>query len=179
VNLDGVYNVLGVLCKRCGPGRLPNAERRDIGAGYALASTATGATLFFALIAWATVLVGVRVDGEFFGSMALIGLPLVVPTSFVSAVLVWRTVPPNTPHFGAVAGLLATVGTYLLSLLVLLVFYATTVVVYGQYDQFGEAVRFLILIGFVALISTCWLTFPVGVASGVIHERITGDGDGD
>ena len=172
----GFLDALGTACKRCGPGRLPKAGRRDVGAGYALAAAAAGTSLLFALVAWSAYALGspIGFDWEFLGTMALIALPLVVPASFVSAVVVWRTLPSEVPYFGAVAGFLATLGTYLLSLLVLLALYAVVVVAYGQYEQIFEAVAMVALVGFVALATTFWLTFPVGIASGIVHERVVG-----
>ncbi|MDS0293810.1 hypothetical protein [Halogeometricum luteum] len=171
----GFLTALGTTCKRYGPGRLPRADRRDVGAGYALASAATGATLLFAAVSWGMHGIGSPVgsDWEFLGTMSLLALPLVVPTSFAAAVLVWRALPADVPHFGAVAGLLSTVGTYLLALGALFAFYAAVVVLEGRFDQILEAVGFVALIGFVAVATTCWLTIPVGIVSGVVHERVT------
>lgn len=103
-------------------------------------------------------------------------LPLVVATSFVSAVFVWRTLPSDIPHFGASAGVLATLGTYLLAVLVLFVLNVAVVATYGQYAQIPEAASFMALVGFVALTSTFWLTLPVGAVSGFVHERVTPEG---
>lgn len=174
MNYAGLFDALGTTCKRYGPGRLPKAERRDIGAGYALASAAAGSALFFALVTWSYAL-GSSMEGdwEFFGTAALVALPLVVPTSFVSAVIVWRRLPSDVPYFGAVAGLLATVGTYLLATLVLFALNVAAVVIYGQYAQALEAVTFMGLVGFMAFASTFWLTLPIGSVSGIVHEHLT------
>lgn len=178
MNSVGFLTTLGTACKQYGPGRLPKADHRDIGAGYALAFAATGTTLLFALVAWSLYVLDSPLgsDWEFFGAMALIALPLVVPMSFLSAVIVWRTLPSKIPHFGAIAGVFATLGTYLLALIVLFTLYVIALVAYGQFDQILEAAGFVLLIGFVALASTFWLTLPVGALSGTIHERVTLDG---
>ena len=175
MNFAGLLTTLGTACKQYGPGRLPKAGRRDIGAGYALASAAMGATLLFALIAWSLYALGSPIgsDWEFLGTMGLIALPFVVPASFISAVIVWRTLPSDVPHFGASAGILATLGTYLLALLVLFMLSVVEVGFSGQYAQLPEAAAFIGVIGFVALSTTFWLTLPVGVVSGIIHERVT------
>lgn len=175
MNSAGFLTALETTCKQYGPGRLPKAERRDIGAGYALASAATGATLLFVLITWSLYALGspIGTDWEFLGTMGLIALPFVVPASFISTVIVWRTLPSDVPYFGASAGVLATLGTYLLVLLGLFTLSVIEVVVSGQYAQLPEAVAFIVFIGFVALASTFWLTLPVGVVSGIIHERVT------
>jgi hypothetical protein len=104
--------------------------------------------------------------------MALIALPLVVPTSFLSAVFVWRILPSDIPYFGACAGILTAAGTYLLALLVLFVLNVAVVVLNGQYAQIPEVVAFIGPVGFVALVSTFWLTLPVGAISGLIHEYV-------
>ena len=171
----GFLDALGTTCKRYCPGQLPKAERRHVGAGYALATAASGATLLFALVAWGSYTFGSPIgsDRRFLGTMALLALPLVVPTSFVSAVLVWRTLPADVPYFGAIAGLLATLGTYLLSLLVLFALYALVVVAYGQYAQIYEAAAMVVLVGYVALATTFWLTLPIGTVGGIVHERVT------
>lgn len=165
---------LGTACKRYGPGRLPMAERHDIGAGYAMASTALTVSALYAFIAGVMIALGspIRFDWEFFGIMGLLALPLVIPTAFVSAVLVWRTLPANVPYYGAVGGFLATLGTYILATLVLFTLNAAAVVLYGQFGQLLEAAVFIGFIGLFALATTFWLTFPIGCVSGTIYERV-------
>jgi hypothetical protein len=175
MNSTGLLTTVGTMCKQYGPGRLPKAGRRDIGAGYALASAATGATLLFALMSWSLYALGEPIgsDWDFLGTWALIALPFVVPTAFISAVIVWRTLPSDTPYFGASAGVLAALGTYIIALLALFVFSIVALVSNSQYTEIPEALGFMTVIGFVALGSTFWLTFPVGAISGIIHERVT------
>jgi hypothetical protein len=67
---------------------------------------------------------------------------------------------------------LAALGTYILALLALFVFSMIVLVINGQYAEIPEALGFMTVVGFVALASTFWLTFPVGVISGTIHERV-------
>jgi len=38
------------VCKQYGPGRLPHARRRDVGAGYAMATVAALTTTAFILV---------------------------------------------------------------------------------------------------------------------------------
>ncbi|CQR48759.1 hypothetical protein [Haloferax massiliensis] len=163
-------------CKRYGPDRLPKADRRDIGAGYAMATTAAGATLVFVLLAWGLFALGAP-SGSDWALMALFGmggLPLVVPAAFVSAVTVWRTLPADVPHFGAVAGMLTTLGTYFLGLCVVFAFLVVPVGVSGQVEvaQLLEAAGFAAAIGFVAVASTIWVAVPIGVGGGLIHEAV-------
>ncbi|QOS12677.1 hypothetical protein [Haloferax gibbonsii] len=168
---------VATTCKRYGPGRLPKASRRDIGAGYAMATAAAGATLAFVFVAWGLSVLGAP-SGSDWALLALFGvgaLPLVVPTAFVSAVAVWRTLPADVPYFGAVAGLLSTLGAYFLGLCVVFAFLVAPVVVAGQVEvaQLLEAAGFAVAIGFVAVASTIWVTVPVGVGSGCVHEAVT------
>ena len=53
---------LGSVCKRYGPGRLPRADRRDIGAGYAAASGALALAVAYAIANFALSTLGVQSD---------------------------------------------------------------------------------------------------------------------
>lgn len=99
-------------------------------------------------------------------------LPLVVPVSFVSAVLVWRTLPSDVPYFGSIAGSLSTVAASLPAGTVLVTLDVAAVIRYGQYARTPEAAAFTALGGVVAPVPTCWLTPPVGNL-GAVHERAT------
>lgn len=167
------YNRLGTVCKRYGPGRLPNADHHDIGAGYALASTALAIAIVWACVGIMSV-EGGPIDFEW-GSLGILGLfaaPLVVPTAFVSAVFVWRILPENTPYFGAVGGVLAVAGTYVLSTLVLFALNAFVAAVDGRLGQISESALFIGFVGVFALLLTFWVTFPLGCVAGIVYERI-------
>lgn len=165
---------LGTVCKRYGPGRLPGAERADIGAGYAGASAA-----FLAVLAWMVLTAIVEAVGPTSGlfgvnALTLSALALVVPVAFVAGVLVWRHLPTWTPHFGAVAGLLGTIGTYVGATLVLVVVFPFLTGGLSA-PALGLGVRVALAYGIVGFVLTFPVTLPVGAASGAIYERVGTD----
>src|SRR6056297_3130408 len=105
------------LCHRYGPGRLPGAERRAVGAGYAFATAALLASVAFVALYGVQLLVLVGPDGLQVspGGLLYFGLraPLfVVPAAFAAGALAWRLVPRDLPYYGPVSGVVATVLTY-------------------------------------------------------------------
>ncbi|MFP8954329.1 hypothetical protein ACLI4Z_15380 [Natrialbaceae archaeon A-arb3/5] len=166
---------LAVACKQYGPGRLPRADRRNVGAGYAAAAAALVVSVAFALGMFGLTLLGLSSNtiNPFWGASALVSLPLVVPAAFVAGVLVWRLLPDGVPYFGAVAGVLATVATYLgalavVSLAVLAARLAWWTGTGGVLTDVGGAVAFVAIF---AGLFTAWLTIPVGCLGGAIYER--------
>lgn len=170
---------IAAACKRYGPGRLPGADRTDIGAGYAGATAALGLAVAYALgMATLHALGGpVWFGHAFWAISALLAVPIVVATAFVAGTVVWRVLPdPDTVlAFGAVAGLLATIATYALSLAAVFVLF----VVGQSLGVFGTGTEPLLLeagvltatVGVVAIGLTGWLALPLGCLSGVIYER--------
>ncbi|RQG89991.1 hypothetical protein EA462_08265 [Natrarchaeobius halalkaliphilus] len=163
---------LAIACKRYGPGRMPGAGRRDIGAGYAGSAAALAIAIGFALSMAVLPTLGLSSDfaHPFWGLAALVSLPIVVPVAFVASVFVWRALPSDVPYFGVVAGFLATVVTYLASLAIvflirLLWFWWT-----GAESVLVDVGGFVALIGLFATVLTVWLTIPVGCVSGAIYE---------
>jgi len=166
------------VCKQYGPGRLPLADRKDIGAGYAMATAAVVATL----IAVLTGSVLDRIFGPtsfwavlFYGTFAF---PLVVPMAFLSGVGAWRYLPASLPRFGIVAGVVATGLTYLVGTLVA----SGAISLYALWaspsptgsplaDLLGGVYFYSFYIGAVAIVSTVWLTLPLGALGGSIYER--------
>lgn len=178
--LATTLNNLGVVCKRYGPGRLPRAERRDIGAGYAGASAAFAIAVVYALATAATYRLGVASDfvHPFWSASALVAVPFVVPAAFVVGTAVWRYLPDRIPCFGAVAGLLATALTYALSLAFVFVAVLAVVLVTESGTGIETTAELLtvtgattVTVGVFALVLTAWLTVPVGCLSGAIYER--------
>ncbi|RQG97683.1 hypothetical protein [Natrarchaeobius chitinivorans] len=170
---------LATACKQYGPGRLPRANRRDVGAGYAGAAAALAIALTFALGMVVLYQLGVSHDliHPFWGMSALVSLPFVVPTAFLVGTAVWRYLPARIPYFGAVAGVVTTVLTYVISLV--LVFFALLAIVATSSGTGIEttaellevAAGLTLLIGIFATVMTTWLTIPIGCLSGVIYER--------
>jgi hypothetical protein len=168
------------LCRRFGPGRLPGAENRAIGRGYAVATAALSAAVLFVLLACGSVLLTTVSEfqfssgnlGSFFALYGLAAIPFVVPAAFLAGAIVWRTLPEGTRYFGPVAGVLATALTYVIGLAILAVVIVgyLAVATGAAFDIVGAA-GLTGLIGAVAFVSTCWLTLPLGAVSGYIHER--------
>jgi len=157
-------------CTRYGPGRLPEADRPDIGAGYAAASAALVASFLFAAAAIAGETVGLLSsnDGVVWFAFAGLAVPIVVPTAFVVGVVVWRLLPSEIPFFGPVAGLLGTLGTYVGSLLaVTLILTASAALGLSGAEPVSAAA---FSVGVVALVFTItwWVTFSVGAVSGAV-----------
>ncbi|THE63458.1 hypothetical protein D8Y22_16610 [Salinadaptatus halalkaliphilus] len=164
---------LATTCKRYGPGRLPKADRRAIGAGYAGASAAVAIALAFAVGMAVFHLLGspAGVGHVFWAMSALVAVPIVVPAAFCASAAVWRWLPERVPYTGAVAGLLATVLTYLLSLAIVFAILLGFAIADGRTDLLVEAAGFTVIIGFFAAILTAWLTLPLGCVCGAVYER--------
>ncbi|OIB58562.1 hypothetical protein [Natrialba sp. SSL1] len=168
---------LATGCKRYGPGRLPNADRRDIGAGYAGASAALAISILFALSMLALAQLGspFGVGHPFWALSAIAALPIVVPAAFLVGVLVWRTLstmsPTTIPYFGAVAGLVATILTYLVSIVIVFILAVGLHATGGSDAVLWDAATLTALIAIVAATFTAWFTLPLGCLSGAIYER--------
>ena len=113
---------VSAFCERYGPGRLPGASRPAIGAGYAVATAAlAAAVVFIAVTGIRTLLVfgSLPITGGlwYFG---LLAIPLVVPAAFIGGAVAWRLLPESMSYRGPLAGLLATVLTYVVSTLLIL-----------------------------------------------------------
>jgi hypothetical protein len=164
---------VGVFCKRYGPGRLPGASRPAVGAGYAVATAALAAAVAFILVTGIRTLLvfgSLTITGGlwYFG---LLAVPLVVPAAFVGGVVAWRLLPESMSYRGPLAGLLATVLTYVVATLLTV---ATLLVIF-LIDSGPEPVRGSVVVGLLyggfGFVYTFWLTLPIGAVSGWIHER--------
>ena len=165
------------LCERYGPGRLPGAEARAVGAGYAMATAALSAATLFVLVTGGFALLagGPGPQGSTSDFLVFYGLwavPIVVPAAFLAGAIVWRTLPEKTPYYGPVAGLLATALTYVVAtgLLAVLVIGVTPVLYGDPLDVTGYG-PFAGFIGAIGFIYTFWLTLPLGTVSGDIHDQ--------
>jgi len=168
------------VCKQYGPGRLPHADRRDIGAGYAMATTAAVATVTFVLVMQLPGLPEVLPTGDDAVYVGSIALPIVVLSAFVSGVIAWRSATPELSRFGPVAGVTATGLTYLVGTLVVGAVLVILSVIQDPshlrtLSTVGELVvgmgYFIPTVGVVAVLFTCWLTLPLGALGGSIYER--------
>lgn len=175
------------VCERYGPGRLPYANRRDVGAGYAMATVAAITTTVFILV---TQLVGFFTVTSYTRSLTFVGYsgPLseqvfgmvtTVPAGFIAGLVVWR-VPRLRNWGGAPAGFVAMLLMYPVSQLLHTFFllpFETLVIESTAPVSLGEVLIALpfvpyygVLFGFGAFGTTFWLTLPLGALGGYIHE---------
>lgn len=165
---------IGTACKRYGPGRLPGADRPDVGAGYAGGTAALGVVTLFVLV---TSLLAILGSPFGFGSstlavLSLYAVPVVVPVAFVAAVAVWRVLPTEIPYFGAVAGVIATLVTYVGSVVVVAALATVLAATSASDASTGTGVGFALVVGFAAFLWTFWLALPAGMVSGMVYERV-------
>ncbi|WP_440763502.1 hypothetical protein [Natronorubrum sp. DTA7] len=170
------------ICRRFGPGRLPYASRRDIGAGIAMAATGVLAiTIWFVatgllLLTDTVPTVTGTSDLGFAVAYGLLFAPFGVVTSFVAGTLCWRAVDADAldPITGALLGA-CTAATGMIggSLGVSLVFTAVTLAT-GTL-ALGELLVFAVVISVSALLFSAvfagWLIVPLGAFGGWYHER--------
>jgi len=183
---------MAAVCKQYGPGRLPYADRREIGAGYAMATTAVVAAVAFVLAGQIPGLSEATTIGPFwFGYVgipegiaavqtAAVAIPVVVPSAFVSGVLAWRAATPDLSRFGPIAGLVATGLAYPIGSLAVGVVVTVPSVLQdpGQLRLLSAVAELLAGIAYVGLFAgigvflfTFWLTLPLGALGGSIYER--------
>ena len=159
---------VGAFCKRYGPGQLPGASRPAVGAGYAVATAAlVAAVAFVVLTGIQTLLFGgpIAVTGEL-TYVGLLAIPLVVPAAFAGGAVAWRLLPESISYRGPLAGLLATVLTYVVATLLVV-----PLLIASSPSQPRASVELGLLVGIVGFLTTFWLTLPIGTVSGWIHER--------
>lgn len=165
---------VGIFCKSYGPGRLPGASRPAVGAGYAVATAALAAAVAFIVLTGVKALLfggSITVTGGlwYFG---LLAIPLVVPVAFVGGAVAWRLVPESISYRGSLAGLLATVLTYVVATLLVVALPLVNFLIASDPSRLARAsVESALLIGIVGFLYTFWLTLPIGAVSGWIHER--------
>lgn len=185
--MDSLRAVVSV-CKQYGPGRLPYAHRRDVGAGYAMATVAAITTTVFIV---ATQLVGfftvtsATMSMTFVGyagspSEQLFGMITTVPAGFLTGAAVWR-VQKLRAWNGVPAGIVAMLLMYPVSQLLWLVFLrpfeplvidsTATVSLSELLGSLPAIPYYTILFGIGALGTTFWLTLPLGALGGYIHEQ--------
>ena len=167
--------VAGVLCKRYGPGRLPGADNRAVGAGYAFATAALLASVAFVALIGVAMLVaagpgGLQVSP---GSLLYFGLraPLFVVPAPAAGALAWRLVPRDLPYYGPVSGLVATVLTYVGAAVLVAVAILGDMLFSPTVFEPVTAVFVAALYAGFGFVYTFWITLPVGALSGYIHER--------
>lgn len=159
------------LCHEYGPGRLPRADDPSIGAGYAAASAAVVAAAVFVAVTTLAGALGVESMGGF-APLTLAALPLVVPGAFAAGWATWRYLPLETSFFGPIAGTITVLLTYLFAAALLV---PVLLLPFVRSDPLLTAVAdtavLALYIALFAFVLTCWVTIPIGVASGYVYER--------
>ena len=173
----------GTLCRRYGPGRLPYANRDDVGGGIAMAATGLLAvTLWVGTLATLAVTRGTNplggsVEVAFVAAGSILVVPVAVLAAFVVGTLLWRYVVPDgaRPLAGAIAGGCTAVASLVLGAVGAgLLFTLLTVADGGVTAPVDLAVLFLFTVvtaGVFAIVFVGWLVLPLGVFGGWYHER--------
>ena len=170
-----------------GPGLLAS-DRHSRRAGYAMGATAFVVALVYAGLL-VVVLPAVGMSGkewEFFGMFGVFAAPLVAPAACIAAQFAWGVISETTRFRGAIAGLLTTVLTYVVSTAMLVVLAVLTIIIQGlsrdPHALLGPQLLKLPAAGFltawislvvlyVGFVVTCWLTLPLGALVGAGYER--------
>lgn len=169
----------GTLCTRWGPGRLPYADHRGIGAGIAIGGMGVLVSLLWFGVAWILLATGLaNTTLGFVFLMGLLVLPLAAPFTVLAAIIAWQKLYPSTKQqvYGALFGLAAgIVGLFAGSFGPSLVLFLSNVH-RGEMAVF-EAMGFFLLvpIAFVAaLFAAGWFVLPLLAFAGWYHERAKG-----
>jgi len=168
--------------------RLPRGSDRAVGGGYAMAMAAAGATALYYLVAAVAIVVilasvatagGDSVPVAFL-VMVPIGLVMgalqtavmVAPLAFVSGVAAFRVVPAGRRFAGPLAGLVATLLTYLVAGFLLAGLFLPMALLGGPTPSaVVEAAGGVAAVVAVAFVATSWAALPLGVLAGTLYER--------
>ena len=101
----------------------------------------------------------------------LLAIPLFVPAAFVGGAVAWRLLFESMSYRGPLAGLLATVLTYVVATLLTVAMLLIIFLLDGAPEPVGGSVVVGLLYGGFGFIYTFWLTLPIGAISGWIHKR--------
>ncbi|MFC6614894.1 hypothetical protein ACFQAS_07975 [Halopenitus salinus] len=160
-------------CKQYGPGRLPNADRPDIGAGYAAGSAAIFATGLYGIVLSGYAVRGT--SGDWLSSFLFpaLALPIAVPSAFFLGVVGWRLAPSSSSITGIITGGIGAIATYLVSLVLV----GGVLIVEALFSLSGatlmEAAEIAVGLVVIAFILTWWITIPVGCFSGLVYMNVT------
>lgn len=160
---------------RYGPGRLPGADRRDIGGGYAFATAILGFAFVYILdligiVPWTAdaPVVFETLISYFLLVAGLLGC------GFLGGFLTWRYLPGHVPYFGVVAGFLASVLTHFF-----VGYIALLIVIVGvEYYSLLDKVIGLVIspVGFYLIARdypvTLAVLYLIGMTGGHIYEEI-------
>lgn len=170
----------GQYCHRYGPGRLPYASRRDVGAGIAMAAAGLLAGVLWFGGAGLLVVTGLA---EGLPGLLMAGgvyvVPLAIPAAFVVGTLLWRARPPaaDKPPSGAFLGAMTALASLVVGAC------GPPIVLGGWHVLRGEmpvsevlsyalmALPFSLLF---TVLAVGWLVVPLGAVCGWYHERARG-----
>lgn len=161
------------VCKQYGPGRLPQADRPDVGAGYAAASAAVLATVLFGIVLSAHAVSATSGDWITSFLFPAFALPVVVPSAFLVGVVGWRLSPSPSSIVGILIGGFGAVATYLVSLVLLGGVLSAGALSPLSGAALVDAVAFSGSLVAIAFVLTWWITIPVGCLSGLVYVNVT------
>jgi len=165
-----------VLCKRFGPGRLPGADNRDVGAGYAFATAALSAAAVFVVVTGFDQITkyGLAAFGPAHGGIYMFGvyaIPFVVPSAFLAGAFIWEQRAASARYWGVAAGIVATVLTYVIATPLTISGWYVITLLHPAWTMSGNLPRLVMLFGIFGFLTTFWVTLPLGAISGYVHER--------
>ncbi|ELY92484.1 hypothetical protein C483_07674 [Natrialba hulunbeirensis JCM 10989] len=162
---------LAAGCKRYGPGRLPKAENHAVGAGYAGASAAICAAIFYAGISTVVGSVGLDATADFVNiAVAALALPFVVPAAFAIGYAGWKIVTPTSPVSGLVCGFLGVFATYGVALLLFGILVTVPEVLSGASPLRAAVFSWGVI--YFAFIEAWWAAVPIGTMSGFVYVAV-------
>lgn len=144
--------------------KLPKADKSEIGAEYAAIGAALTSVIFFSTFSLLISFI-IQESSRWLLGFALASLPFVVPSAFLSGILVWSFLPEEKVRLGFLGGATATIITYMFAAFFLGVFLAVDGA--GIIDGFIMA----FVIGWTAFLFTIWLTLPIESLVGSVHSR--------
>lgn len=170
-------NTLQRVCHRYGPGRLPKAENRAIGAGYAAATAAFTVALCYAVTTTVVEVIsaGVTDPNLSVAEFALAAVPVVVPAAFATGVVGWKLYPLTTSRRAVVAGVAGTLMTYVTGFIVLSIYAVLGAVPNIPTTDPLFAVQFSFVLTVFGFLFTFWLTVPVGCISAVVYQNVVSE----
>lgn len=173
---SGLAERLASAYYRYGPGRLPGADRRDVGGGYAFATVMAAFSAVFLLnqavgVGWGDPWPSVLETPVHYATM----LALLVGCGFVAGVLTWRYLAEQLTYFPRWSGLVASTLTHLF---VVLVFDVIVVVGVGYLTWSERFVEIFVAYGIilVGLTRELWIAavalYLFGSAGGYLYEQL-------
>lgn len=171
------------LCHRFGPGRLPHANRRDVGGGIAMAANALLAAVLWYGVAGVVLTVGgigeiaTSTDFGFAVAGSVFVAPFALPCAFVVGTLCWRHLVPDDPDptLGAVGGALTAGASLVVGAVGAGLVFGAFSLMEGDVTAIQELLPLVALVAVFAFafgaIFVGWLAVPLAAFGGWYHER--------